>query len=541
MKRQLFISLVLLSAAVSAAPAAAATGALVRVDNPAPGTARRLLDAGVMVVHDAGGYILAVAQDGDRGWFDRFGLSYTRLDASVEGESYYTIARLRPERLEDAARICPVLHPGEYGAVVAANLEQADRLAQAGFDIARVFMRPITPAVARRAVRVPRAPTQPQPLIEAMVQSVSGPSIDAYVQRLQDFVTRSAMHDSCQAAADWIKREFESFGIDTVYFHHFSDFFKDNVVAVKPGKTTPEEIIIIGGHYDSVSNNPDLAPGADDNASGTACVLECARVMAAQEFDRTVMFIAFGAEEQGLMGSEQYAAAAAVRGDNIVAMINVDMIGYLAPGDVLDLDIVGNDPSMWLRDHAVSLAPLYVSGFPVVPGSEPSGAGSDNISFWNHGYHAIWLWEDLDYTPYLHTPADSIGMSYNEPFLAHQSTRVAVAVVADLAGPYDPAIGTDDAPNAPLLSLEQNVPNPFNPRTMIRFTVSTPGALASLRIYDVAGREVSVLLDDEMVVGSREVWWNGTSRTGGNVPSGVYFYRLTAGQQTQTRKLVLIR
>jgi hypothetical protein len=167
--------------------------------------------------------------------------------------------------------------------------------------------------------------------------------------------------------------------------------------------------------------------------------------------------------------------------------------------------------------------------------------GSDHMSFWDQGYSAIMLWEDSDqHSPYIHTLADTIGQSYNYPDLAEQSTRVVVALLADLAGPVGTAIGTDDVP-APSISLEQNVPNPFNPRTMIRFNVPAPGALASLRIYDVAGREVAVLVDGETVAGTRTVWWNGTSRGGRPVASGVYFYRLTAGRETLTRKLLLVR
>jgi hypothetical protein len=220
----------------------------------------------------------------------------------------------------------------------------------------------------------------------------------------------------------------------------------------------------------------------------------------------------------------------------------VDMIGYLASGDVVDLDVISNTSSEWLRDRALSAGAIYVPGFAVVDGETPDGAGSDHISFWDQGYDAIMFFEDTDqYSPYIHTSADTIGLSYNHPNLAHQSVRVAVALIAELARPTDSVVGGGETPAATLISLDQNVPNPFNPRTMIRFTVPPPGAAASLRIYDVAGREVAVLVDNEIVVGSREAWWNGTNRNGKTVPSGVYFYRLTAGREALTRKLVLVR
>jgi hypothetical protein len=91
------------------------------------------------------------------------------------------------------------------------------------------------------------------------------------------------------------------------------------------------------------------------------------------------------------------------------------------------------------------------------------------------------------------------------------------------------------------LDLEQNFPNPFNSETAIHFSVSAPGAIVSLRIYDVAGRLVAKLLDDEKVIGTRVVRWNGQDRNGEDVASGVYFYRLITPDKTLSRKLVVIR
>jgi len=518
-------------------------GALIRIDGPAAGEAQRLLDMGVTVVRDAGWYLLAIADTSQLETLDRLQMSYRLVDASVEGKTYYTVTAVPEDRVDDLYRLSRVLFLEEGAAVVEGPAGGGDRLAQAGFDVQRVFMRPVTPSrlPARDVIR--RAPAQSNPLIEDMVAAVSGPVIDGYVLRLQEFETRWASHtnDSCQAAIDWISAEFSSFGLDSVQYQDFSSSYFGNVVAVLPGTTSPEQIIIIGGHYDSVTGSAaTAAPGADDNASGTACVLQCARILTGYRFEKTVVFIAFGAEEQGLEGSEYYAAEAAAAGDDIVAMINVDMLGYLASGDDVDVDVISNTASQWLRDRAMTVAAIYVPETPAVNGYIPVG-GSDHMSFWDQGYPAIMLWEDSDqHSPYIHTLADTIGMSYNYPYLAKQSTRVVVALLADLAGPLGSAIGTDEVP-APSISLEQNIPNPFNPRTMIRFNVPAPGGAAALRIYDVAGREVAVLVDEETVVGTRTVWWNGTSRGGHPVASGVYFYRLTAGRQTLTRKLVLVR
>jgi Zn-dependent M28 family amino/carboxypeptidase len=94
-----------------------------------------------------------------------------------------------------------------------------------------------------------------------------------------------------------------------------------NVVATKRGTTRPDEIVVVGGHYDSVPGSP----GANDNASGTATTLEAARVLAGIPTARTVQFVLFAAEELGLFGS---AAFAAERRQGVVAMINLDMVGW---------------------------------------------------------------------------------------------------------------------------------------------------------------------------------------------------------------------
>ncbi len=101
--------------------------------------------------------------------------------------------------------------------------------------------------------------------------------------------------------------------------------YAPNVVGVVKGRRRQHRVVLIDGHYDSHSASSS-APGADDNASGTSCVLECARVLARQQFDCTLQFAAFSAEELGLVGSNAYAAHFGATGDTLVAMINVDMI-----------------------------------------------------------------------------------------------------------------------------------------------------------------------------------------------------------------------
>ncbi len=118
-----------------------------------------------------------------------------------------------------------------------------------------------------------------------------------------------------------------------------------NVVGELTGTTTPEKIYIIGAHYDHLGND---RPGGDDNASGTAGVLEAARVMSQYQFESTIRFICFNAEEDGLKGSWDYVnGLTTTQKNNIKGMINLDMIlrpgSDSNPGHVIDADIESID------------------------------------------------------------------------------------------------------------------------------------------------------------------------------------------------------
>jgi len=91
-----------------------------------------------------------------------------------------------------------------------------------------------------------------------------------------------------------------------------------------------------------------------------------------------------------------------------------------------------------------------------------------------------------------------------------------------------------------VLSLAQNVPNPFNPRTTIAFTLPEP-ARVRLEVFDAQGKLVEILLDKSMSAGRHQAYWNGLDRAGQASPSGVYFYRLRTGWQVLTRQMILLK
>jgi hypothetical protein len=112
--------------------------------------------------------------------------------------------------------------------------------------------------------------------------------------------------------------------------------------------------------------------------------------------------------------------------------------------------------------------------------------------------------------------------------------------IAD-AVPEDGVAGTENPDLPAAFTLRQNVPNPFNPFTTISYDVPDGGGKVTLRIYDVTGRLVRTLVDGYEPAGSRAVTWNGRNDLGRSLASGIYFYRMTAREFSNTKKMILLR
>jgi len=395
----------------------------------------------------------------------------------------------------------------------------------------------------------PAANAQNDPLIEDMVAAVSQARVTGYVQTLQDFQTRYAYAQGNTDAGDWLFSYFAGLGLEVErHAFSFSGQNEENIIARIPGTTYPDEIVAISAHFDSYSPQAySLAPGADDNASGIAAVLEAALVFSSYEFERTIEFMCFNAEEQGRKGSHAVAVDYLAAGKNLVAVVNNDMIGYWPTAWGRDLDVAYEPVSEWLADQVIQVCRDYV-GIPI--SKHPSGVcRDDHYAFTLLGIPAVTnmdCWQAHngsiggETTPHYHRTSDTIG-TLNLACMT-EVIQVNVASVADLAVPVGAAVGVGDAVPAPAkVVLHPNVPNPFNPRTRIRFDMPIPAA-ARLTIYDVSGRLVRKLIDDpKYPAGRHEIVWDGRSESGGEVRSGVYFYKLHAGDERRTRKMVLVR
>jgi len=237
----------------------------------------------------------------------------------------------------------------------------------------------------------------------------------------------NAMNDK---AADYIKNKLNSYSLQT-YDQWFSSTGR-NVYGVKTGTQYPDQKYMICAHYDDMPSSG-LAPGADDNASGTAAVIEAARIFKDYSFPFTVIFALWDEEEQGLIGSDYYAAQAALAGEQIKGVINLDMIAWDGNNDYkVRIHTKNLGQSYDLSNKMIELNQQYGIGITTTI-KDPGSPYSDHQSFWDAGYSAILLIEDdaSDFNPYYHTSNDKLMYFNNTYFL--RCSKLSILTLANFA------------------------------------------------------------------------------------------------------------
>ena len=230
-----------------------------------------------------------------------------------------------------------------------------------------------------------------------------------------------------EQAAQYIRREFLKIGLEVKedLFHWEGRTYR-NISAEKRGTTSPDKVLILGAHYDTVPGSP----GADDNSSAIAVLLEVARNIQKVSLGSTLKLVAFALEECGYAGSIHYAERAREGGEKILGMISLEMVGFTGPSQdyppYLDpkyypnvgdfIVIIGNERSKELletvRRSFKTCIPQLPSEFLLVPGN---GEGleesrlSDHSPFWDQGFSALMVTDTAFLrNPNYHLPSDTI-------------------------------------------------------------------------------------------------------------------------------------
>ena len=271
---------------------------------------------------------------------------------------------------------------------------------------------------------------------DSLANLVNKDTMTAINKRLEAFSTRYIWADSNRAARQWIESKFASWGYTQISSPSFSygGGTHYNVQVIKPGYAEPDQIIVIGGHYDTWNQQSDpmtYAPGSDDNGSGTALTMEVARVLANVPLRKTVIFMPFTAEEQGLIGSAVAASTFRATGAKVEAMLNYDMIGFTADS-YWDLSMSSGSNTAYRSLCAQTAGRVSV----LIPTVTSMGTSSDHYSFFEQGF---------DIVDNIETDFNSLGWHTNLDLTSRmnfdymeQVVRMAVASVAVIADAGSP-------------------------------------------------------------------------------------------------------
>ena len=323
------------------------------------------------------------------------------------------------------------------------------------------------------------------PRIQKIVSEISADRIAEIEKKLESFETRNTLSDPNQAnrgigaARQWIFDQMASYSprlqvsFDTHTIPKARRVWKEielrNVVAVLPGKMQQAagRWIMITGHYDSLNlkvpqemrSDPAkaaeiVAPGVTDDGSGTACVMECARVLSQYEFDATLVFVAFAGEEQGLIGSRAMAKRLKEKSQTIQAVLNNDIIGSEVSGNgvidnrrVLVLSEDPNDsPSRQIARFVKRIGERYYPEMNVdmIFRYDRFGRGGDHTSFNQEGYAAVRVTTPNENFANQHSPTDTFANT--SPAYAAKVTRINAAAAAAMALAPRPPITARPAP-----------------------------------------------------------------------------------------------
>ncbi|HOX24347.1 MAG TPA: M28 family peptidase [Candidatus Krumholzibacteria bacterium] len=392
------------------------------------------------------------------------------------------------------------------------------------------------PATVDAAVKAAYVDDLDQMAYDQFLREISGDSPFWYGGAAHTVATRYYTTAGNDLVASYLAQKFAGYGYGveldafTVNGHPCQ-----NVVATKTGTVYPDEIVVVGGHYDSTSQQPgSLAPGAEDNGSGTCLVMEIARVSAGRNFERTVQFVLFDAEEPGLRGSQHFVAEAVAAGRTIVGAITADMVSYYDRNVAVIIE--GQSAWEWLM---TAMAENVVAYTTIGHRKDYYSWGSDHVPFQQAGI-AAFLAIDMDYDsyPYYHRTTDTWSAIQPTVPIALQISRAAAATLADVAGLVAAPTAAPETP-VPLVRLAAH-PNPFNPQTTLSFSLDVP-TRGELVIHDLRGRKVATLAAGALMAGEHAVTWRGVDDGGRSLPSGVYIAGLATGAGTTSLELNLVR
>lgn len=286
------------------------------------------------------------------------------------------------------------------------------------------------------ALALPRVAFGQGETIAGLVGQVQFKRLREAVYGLSHFPTRWTNHGDFPAVEQWMFDAFSGPNVTRQPFAMPSGTLRNNIVV--GDLDDPREKILIGAHYDSISEDPSRsAPGANDNASGIAAMLEAHRILSPLILEKQIIFMAFSGEEQGLIGSTAAADIALHSGWNVGLMLNLDMLGHrpARPSDPMFIEYdqgnvaaANNAAAQAYGFEAARLAATHTT----LQTTHSDIWDSDYMPFEAHGFPCIGLYDGGAEGGHYHTTSDTPGNVDFERL--EQATRLTVAILAQAAG-----------------------------------------------------------------------------------------------------------
>lgn len=359
-------------------------------------------------------------------------------------------------------------------------------------------------------------PEAPDTRITSLVLAANKTGLQSDVQMLASNFSRISSNATyIDAARNQIVARLQSMGYSPQIVQ-WNAGHGDNIEVEILGAIAPNEWVVVGAHYDSIngSGSGSPAPGADDNASGSAAVIEIARVLStAGPFERSIRLIWFAGEEFGLLGAYAAAQASATAGEDIVGMINTDMNAYRANGDARDVDFATNSTSSSLTQFCIAMGLQYVPSWASTTGVLTAGS-SDHAAYTSTGFASAFPFEDLPQSsPFIHTASDSYPQSTPDFDLALLITRGVIAGAATLAEPVDMTITHTELPDT------TNAAGPYIVNAQVTSLISA--TINSVELHYWAGNQPETIVP---MTFNGSTWTAGIPSQGSPVTISYFIY-----------------
>ncbi|MEI6633946.1 MAG: M28 family peptidase [Chlamydiota bacterium] len=369
------------------------------------------------------------------------------------GEMLYIVTSPGPADLFEIGIRGTIVVGDSHAALVRATAGEAEEIAARGLELRAVLPPPLRGGSARKgpARAAKNSFLAWDSRIQEIVDAVTIEEMEIFIGNLTGLnsvtiggapytiETRNSYQTTpIGNATQYCYEYFQGLGLSAAYDGYtWGSYAWRNVVAEQPGTVSPDGIYLVCTHLDDMPSGA-TAPGADDNASGSAAVLLAASILNGYAFENTIRYVLFTGEEQGLIGSYYYVQDCVAAGDEILGAVNLDMIAYdgnadnridLHCGTIAASGTMGDLFISTIGDYSLSLVPQKIT--------TGAATASDHSRFWNAGYPAILGIEDYsgspnDFNPYYHTVNDTRAHCVL-PYAA-EFTRAAVGTLAQLGG-----------------------------------------------------------------------------------------------------------